>query len=48
MTGNVRSARKTPPMPSVSTIVALIPWRAGISKSQSVASCPPTWTVKTT
>ena len=43
ITGIVRSARKIPPMPSVSAIVWRSPWRAGISKSSSVAACPPTW-----
>ena len=43
ITGIVRSARKMPPMPSVSPIVWRRPWRAGISKSVSVAAWPPTW-----
>jgi len=37
----VRSARKMPPTP----IVWRGPYRAGISKSRSVASRPPTWIV---
>src|SRR6476469_4345300 len=43
ITGIVRSERKMPPIPSVSPIVCRRPWRLGISKSISVASCPPTW-----
>src|SRR6188472_3589430 len=43
ITGIVRSARKMPPMPSVSAIVWRRPWRAGISKSRTVAAKPPTW-----
>ena len=43
ITGIVRSARKMPPIPSVSPIVWRRPWRAGISKSVSVAAWPPTW-----
>ena len=43
ITGIVRSARKIPPIPSVSAIVWRRPWRAGISKSSSVAAWPPTW-----
>src|SRR3954447_18890763 len=45
ITGIVRSARNTPPIPSVSAIVWRSPCRAGISKSSSVAACPPTWTM---
>src|SRR6185295_1702338 len=43
ITGIVRSERKMPPMPRVSPIVWRRPWRAGISKSISVAAWPPTW-----
>ena len=43
ITGIVRSARKMPPTPSVSPIVCRRPYRAGISKSITVAAWPPTW-----
>ncbi len=43
MTGIVRSARNTPPTPSVSPIVCRRPKRAGISWSITVAAWPPTW-----
>src|SRR5665647_1351397 len=42
-TGNVRSARKIPPMPTVSPMVWRRPNRPGTSKSTTVAGYPPTW-----
>ena len=43
--GKVRSARKMPPMPSVSAMVWRSPYFAGTVKSVRVASIPPICTV---
>ena len=48
MNGMVRSPRKMPPMPTVSAMVCLRPYRRGMSKSISVASCMPICTMLTT
>ena len=49
ITGIVRSARKIPPIPSVSAMVCRSPYFFGISKSITVeGSYPPTWIAFTT